>query len=167
MHGCKERAYFHGYCKSYSYLPLYCFCGNVPLWAQLRDCKRDASEGNCIPGGAGNPVQGCDTCGSVGRFPGASVFAEGRLVRFGRRGLRYTKSKFPNGAEQSVVAADLNLNFKLGPTRNRLLIYTQLRERNSTSGVSIFASTIQAPCPRKSARSSGLKRASSFLKRIS
>lgn len=45
LHGRQEGAYFHGFYKSYCYLPLYCFCGNIPLWAQLRDCKRDASEG--------------------------------------------------------------------------------------------------------------------------
>ncbi len=45
LHGKQEGAYFNGYYKSYCYLPLYCFCGNIPLWAQLRDCKRDASEG--------------------------------------------------------------------------------------------------------------------------
>ena len=26
-------------------MPLYCFCGNIPLWTQLRDCKRDGSDG--------------------------------------------------------------------------------------------------------------------------
>lgn len=45
LHGSQEGAYFHGYYRSYCYLPLYCFCGNIPLWAQLRDCKRDASDG--------------------------------------------------------------------------------------------------------------------------
>ncbi len=45
LHGQQQGAYFHGYYKSYCYLPLYCFCGNIPLWAQLRDCKRDASDG--------------------------------------------------------------------------------------------------------------------------
>jgi hypothetical protein len=45
LHGRQEGAYFHGYYRSYCYLPLYCFCGNIPLWAQLRDCKRDASAG--------------------------------------------------------------------------------------------------------------------------
>jgi len=45
LHGSQEGAYFHGYYKNYCYLPLYCFCGNIPLWAQLRDCKRDASDG--------------------------------------------------------------------------------------------------------------------------
>jgi hypothetical protein len=24
---------------------VYCFCGDIPLFAKLRDCKRDASEG--------------------------------------------------------------------------------------------------------------------------
>ncbi len=45
LHGRQEGAYFHGYYKRYCYLPLYCFCGTIPLWAQLRDCKRDACEG--------------------------------------------------------------------------------------------------------------------------
>jgi hypothetical protein len=31
--------------RHYCYLPLYCFCGNVPLMAQLRDSKRDAGSG--------------------------------------------------------------------------------------------------------------------------
>jgi Transposase DDE domain group 1 len=45
LHGSQEGAYFHGYYGDYCYLPLYCFCGNIPLLAKLRDCKRDASEG--------------------------------------------------------------------------------------------------------------------------
>src|ERR1700716_982695 len=45
LHGSQEGASFHGYYGDYCYLPLYCFCGNIPLLAQLRDCKRDASEG--------------------------------------------------------------------------------------------------------------------------
>lgn len=45
LHGAQEGAFFHGYYRNYCYLPLYCFCGNIPLWAQLRDCKRDASLG--------------------------------------------------------------------------------------------------------------------------
>lgn len=45
LHGAQEGAFFHGYYRHYCYLPLYCFCGNIPLLAQLRDCKRDASEG--------------------------------------------------------------------------------------------------------------------------
>lgn len=45
LHGSQQGAYFHGYYGHYCYLPLYCFCGNIPLLACLRDCKRDASEG--------------------------------------------------------------------------------------------------------------------------
>ena len=45
LHGRQEGAYFNGYYRHYCYLPLYCFCGNIPLLAQLRDCKGDASDG--------------------------------------------------------------------------------------------------------------------------
>lgn len=45
LHGAQEGAFFHGYYRSYCYLPLYCFCGNVPLWTQLRDARRDACQG--------------------------------------------------------------------------------------------------------------------------
>jgi Transposase DDE domain group 1 len=45
LHGAQEGAYFNGYYRQYCYLPLYCFCGNIPFLAQLRDCKRDASDG--------------------------------------------------------------------------------------------------------------------------
>ena len=45
LHGHQEGAFFHGYYRHYCYLPLYCFCGNLPLLAQLRDAKRDASSG--------------------------------------------------------------------------------------------------------------------------
>jgi len=45
LHGSQQGAYFHGYYRHYCYLPLYCFCGNIPLFAKLRDCKRDASDG--------------------------------------------------------------------------------------------------------------------------
>src|SRR5271165_546623 len=40
LHGSQQGAYFHGYYRHYCYLPLYCFCGNIPLFAKLRDCKR-------------------------------------------------------------------------------------------------------------------------------
>jgi hypothetical protein len=46
LHGSQEGAYFNGYYRAYCYLPLYCFCDNIPLLAKLRDCKRDASEGS-------------------------------------------------------------------------------------------------------------------------
>jgi hypothetical protein len=45
LHGAQEGRFFHGYYRDYCYLPLYCFCGDIPLWAQLRTSERDASEG--------------------------------------------------------------------------------------------------------------------------
>lgn len=45
LHGNQEGAYFHGYYRHYCYLPLYAFCGNIPLWSELRDCKIDGSKG--------------------------------------------------------------------------------------------------------------------------
>jgi len=45
LHGGQEGRFFHGYYGDYCYLPLYCFCGDIPLWAQLRTADRDASEG--------------------------------------------------------------------------------------------------------------------------
>ncbi len=45
LHGAQEGAFFHGYYRHYCYLPLYGFCGTIPLWTQLRDAKRDASSG--------------------------------------------------------------------------------------------------------------------------
>jgi hypothetical protein len=45
LHGTQEGRFFHGYYGDYCYLPLYCFCGDIPLWAQLRTADRDASDG--------------------------------------------------------------------------------------------------------------------------
>jgi hypothetical protein len=45
LHGHQEGRFFHGYYADYCYLPLYCFCGEVCLWAQLRTSDRDASDG--------------------------------------------------------------------------------------------------------------------------
>ena len=45
LHGAQEGRFFHGYYRNYCYLPLYCFCGNIPLLAQLRSAQCDASEG--------------------------------------------------------------------------------------------------------------------------
>jgi Transposase DDE domain group 1 len=46
LHGEQEGRFFHGYYGDYCYLPLYVFCGNVPLWAQLRTADRDAADGS-------------------------------------------------------------------------------------------------------------------------
>ncbi len=46
LHGNQEGRFFHGYYDCYCYLPLYVFCGNDLLWAQLRKADIDASEGS-------------------------------------------------------------------------------------------------------------------------
>lgn len=45
VHGNQEGRFFHGYYKSYCYLPLYIFCGDHLLCARLRRSNIDASEG--------------------------------------------------------------------------------------------------------------------------
>ena len=45
LHGDQEGKFFHGYYDEYCYLPLFCFCGQFPLMAQLRMADRDASHG--------------------------------------------------------------------------------------------------------------------------
>lgn len=45
LHGAQEGRFFHGYYGHYCYLPLYCFCGNIPLLALLQDAKTDPSAG--------------------------------------------------------------------------------------------------------------------------
>jgi hypothetical protein len=45
LHGHQEGRFYHGYYRNHCYLPLYCFCGDVPLWAQLRSADRDAADG--------------------------------------------------------------------------------------------------------------------------
>jgi len=45
LHGRQEGRFFHGYYDNYCYLPLFCFCGDVVLWAELRTSDRDGSDG--------------------------------------------------------------------------------------------------------------------------
>lgn len=45
VHGGQEGRFFHGYYGHYCYLPLYVFCGDFPLWAELRPSDIDASKG--------------------------------------------------------------------------------------------------------------------------
>lgn len=45
LHGGQEGRFYHGYYGSHCYLPLYGFCGGIPLWAQLRTSDRDGSDG--------------------------------------------------------------------------------------------------------------------------
>ena len=46
LHGQQEGRFFHGYYRQYCYLPLYIFCGEFLLWAQLRRSDIDASAGS-------------------------------------------------------------------------------------------------------------------------
>jgi hypothetical protein len=46
LHGQQEGRFFHGYYKSYCYLPLYIFCGRHLLCARLRRANIDASAGS-------------------------------------------------------------------------------------------------------------------------
>lgn len=46
LHGEQEGRFFHGYYKSYCYLPLYIFCGEHLLCARLRPADRDAQAGS-------------------------------------------------------------------------------------------------------------------------
>ena len=45
LHGAQEGRHFSGYYDGYCYLPLYVFCGDVPLWAQLRTADQDGAAG--------------------------------------------------------------------------------------------------------------------------
>jgi hypothetical protein len=44
-HGNQEGRFFHGYYKSYCFLPLYVFCGSDPLLALLRPSNTDGAKG--------------------------------------------------------------------------------------------------------------------------
>ena len=48
LHGNQEGRFYHGYYRNYCYLPLYCFCGDIPLWAELRKSDIDASLGTTL-----------------------------------------------------------------------------------------------------------------------
>lgn len=45
LHGRQEGRFFHGYYGHYCYLPLYIFCDEFPLWAELRPAGIDAAHG--------------------------------------------------------------------------------------------------------------------------
>jgi hypothetical protein len=45
LHGDQEGKFFHGYYKTYCYLPLYIFCGEHLLCARLRPASNDAAAG--------------------------------------------------------------------------------------------------------------------------
>jgi outer membrane receptor protein involved in Fe transport len=76
--------------------------------------------GNRIPDGSPN----------VGRDPTMFGQINNNLSRFGRQGLRYNAGG-PTETDWSVFAADLNLSFDIGPTKHKLLFYSQLQSVDS------------------------------------
>lgn len=46
LHGHQEGRFFHGYYRSYCYLPLYIFCGDFLLAAKLRTADKDGAAGS-------------------------------------------------------------------------------------------------------------------------
>lgn len=47
-HGNQEGRFFHGYYKTYCFLPLYVFCGSDPLLALLRPSNTDGAKGSLL-----------------------------------------------------------------------------------------------------------------------
>jgi len=45
IHGKQEGRHFNGFYDSYCFVPLYFFCGDQLLWAQLRSCHRGGAHG--------------------------------------------------------------------------------------------------------------------------
>lgn len=45
VHGSQEGRFYNGYYRDYCYLPLYCFHGDIPLFAKLGKSDSDACEG--------------------------------------------------------------------------------------------------------------------------
>ncbi len=45
LHGDQEGRFYHGYYRSYCYLPLYIFCGEYLLSARLRTADQDGAAG--------------------------------------------------------------------------------------------------------------------------
>jgi hypothetical protein len=102
IHGNQEGRFYHGYYGDYCYLPLYCFCGDIPLWAQLRTSDRD----------------GCD-----GTLEALKKIIPAIRARFGR----HTKiilrgdSGFCRDELMTWIEAQPNVHYVLGLARNKRL----------------------------------------------
>ena len=127
LHGAQEGAFFHAYYRSYCYLPLYCFCGTIPLWAQLRDAKRDAAQG--------------------------TVEALGKIVqvirkRFGKRVKIIVRADSGFAREEIMAWCEENAVFYcLGLARNKVLT-ARLGEAFGELHEQIKAGEIETPCRR-------------------
>ena len=127
LHGQQEGAYFHGYYRAYCYLPLYCFCGSIPLWAQLRDCKRDGSEGT---------VEALKKIVPVIR------------ARFGRKVRIIVRADSGFAREEIMAWCERNkLHYCLGLARNNRLA-EHLAKPFSDLHEAIEANQVQVPCRR-------------------
>ena len=102
IHGQQEGRFYHGYYGNYCYLPLYCFCGDIPLWAQLRTSNRD----------------GCD-----GTLPALQKIVAALRQRFGEQTLIIVRgdSGFCRDELMSWIEAQHNVYYVLGLARNARL----------------------------------------------
>lgn len=102
IHGDQEGRFYHGYYAGYCYLPLYCFCGDVPLWAQLRTSDRDGADGSLD---------------ALKKIVAAIRERFGRHTRILVRG----DSGFCRDALMTWIEAQENVHYLLGLARNRRL----------------------------------------------
>lgn len=102
LHGHQEGRFFHGYYGDYCYLPLYCFCGDIPLWAQLRTADRDGADG---------------TLEALQKIVAAIRERFGRHTAIIVRG----DSGFCRDELMTWIEAQPNLHYVLGLARNRRL----------------------------------------------
>jgi hypothetical protein len=102
LHGKQEGRFYHGYYGAYCYLPLYCFCGDIPLWAQLRTADRD----------------GCD-----GTLEALQKIVAAIRARFGRhvRIIVRADSGFCRDEIMTWIEAEPDVHYVLGLARNRRL----------------------------------------------
>jgi len=128
IHGNQEGKFYHGYYKSHCYLPLYCFVGNIPLWAQLRTSDRDASNGT---------VEALEKIVKAirGRF--------GRKAKILVRG----DSGFARDAIMSWCEKRRNVFYLLGMARNARL-QAELEDDFATIEHAIEAGELETPCRR-------------------
>ncbi len=125
LHGDQEGRFFQGYYRHYCYLPLYCFCGQIPLWAQLRTSQCDASEG---------------TTEALEKIVGAIRRRFGRQVRIIVR----ADSGFARDPIMSLCESLPNVYYCIGLARNERLqrhieeLMEQVREENDGEGARAF-----------------------------
>ena len=128
LHGNQEGKFYHGYYKSHCYLPLYCFVGNIPLWAQLRTSDRDASDG---------------TVEALEKIVKAIRVRFGKKIKILVRG----DSGFTRESIMSWCEKHRNVFYLLGLARNARL-QKELEEDFERIEEAIEAGELEAPCRR-------------------